>query len=262
MLWVGCGPATEPVPEDLEGLLHHLWQVRESASDATLHAALVNLDAAVGGGVPESPLAGRTDPLTAEEQAVAVLDHPVTPDPQRAPGMTLVSPFPCHLQIAADILTTADQAEIYGEFESYQRTHLDDIDAWLAHDQDQTRWEVDYAITIPFDLTVAAHLRGGARWVPDLGDPALSPHGAFFLVWANLTEPGEMLSGEGDFAQDYRVEVYYTPEPGMVVHVEALWRQMQVGLVDTDNDAILGLILDAIIDLDETTGEICADWGG
>ena len=79
------------------------------------------------------------------------------------------------------------------------------------------------------------------------------------LLWANLTEPATFTSGEGDFDQDYRIEVYYPPSEGRVVHVEALWRQMQAGFVDTDIDAIQDLILEAILDIDAAVGNDCVD---
>ncbi len=258
-LLVSCGPEVEPVPEDLETLFHFLWSERHTASDEVLHAALLNLDLHVDGASMEVPLLGRTEPLTAAEQALADLEHAEVPDPTRAVGMTLVNTMTCDLDTASYYLTMAAQDSLYDGFDAYERVFDGDWEAWLDREFTQLDWEVTYSVSIPIDLVYVAHLSGGVRWVPALEDSEDSPFGPFFLLWAYLTEPATFTSGEGDFDQDYRIEVYYQPTEGRVVHVEALWRQMQAGLVDTDSEVIQDLILDAILDIDAGVGGYCVD---
>jgi len=250
LLAVACTSPGEPVPEDLEGLLHYLWAERLEGDDEDLATAVANLDAVVGGSTLATPLTGRTEALTDEELATADLDREV--DPSEAVGMTLVNPFACELDVAAELLVTADQDDFYDTFEDYERRHLDDVDAWLDGELATIAWEVTYAVSIPLGSDYTADLAGGARRVGvDV------ERGDFVLSWGVLTEPATFDNDEDVFDQDYRIELFYAPVAGTVVHAEALWRHMEAGFVDTDDDVMQDLILDGILDWDATTAEWC-----
>ena len=102
LLVLACTTPGDPVPEDLEGLFHYLWAERLAGSDEDLATAVANVDALVEAATLETPFTGRTEPLTDEEILTAGLDREV--DPVEAVGMTLVNPFACELDVAAELL--------------------------------------------------------------------------------------------------------------------------------------------------------------
>ena len=74
----------EPAPEDLDGLLHYLWENGRTGDDAQLAEAIENLDAAVGDFTETTD--GVVSRLSTEE---ADLVSPRGPfDPANAAGIT------------------------------------------------------------------------------------------------------------------------------------------------------------------------------
>ncbi|MBW1881289.1 MAG: hypothetical protein JRJ84_23285 [Deltaproteobacteria bacterium] len=244
----GCR-GVNPAPEDLEGLLHYLWEKYPEGSDAELVDALDNLHLAIGGADLEDTLDGSTAPLTDEEVALAGLDREV--DPTETAGLFIVDPFPCDVDTAEAILISTEQDVLYDVFDDYERTYTTDLDAYLERETSTLLWEVTYTTTIPMAGPYTADLAGGVRRIPHrtLGD--------FLLIRSVLVEPAEFEHQDPVFDQDYRIELFYGPRDGTVIHVEALWRNMHAGLANTDSAAVQRFILNSLEDWDDQTAHWC-----
>jgi len=244
----GCR-GVDPAPEDLEGLLHYLWQKYPEGSDAELVDALENLDLAVDGAELEDTLDGATALLTDEEVALAGLDREV--DPSETAGVFIVDPFPCDIDTAETILISTEQDVLYDVFDDYERQYTTDLDAYLDRETPRLLWEVTYTTTIPLAGPYTADLAGGVWRIPD------SPFGDFLLTRSVLVEPAVFERSDGVFDQDYRIELYYGPRDGTVIHVEALWRHMHAGLANTDSESVQRFILNSLEDWDDQTADWC-----
>jgi hypothetical protein len=241
----------DPAPEDLEGLLHYLWNKYPEGSDAELVDALENLHLAIGGADLEDTLDGGTESLTTEEVALAGLDREV--DPSEAVGLYIADPFPCDLDTAEAILISTEQDVLYDVFDDYERHYTTDLDAYLERQSATLLWEVTYTTSIPLAGPYTAELDAGVRRIED------SPLGDFLLTRSVLVEPAEFDDPGPVFDQDYRIELYYAPRSGTVIHVEALWRNMHAGLANTDSEAVQRFILNSLEDWDDQTAQWCED---
>lgn len=250
----GCRAVPE-APEDLDGLLHYLWQNVVDGGDDEIAQGVVNLHVAVDGAALTEITDGQATELTADEVAWLELDREV--DPSEASGVHMISPLTCDLETVDDIVTALEQGEMYDTFDAYERQYTSDAGDYHDRSSPTLTWTVEYSVTVPLAGSYTANLDAGARWVPTLDD-TLSPHGPVLITWSTLPEPAVFDTGDGVFDQDYRVEVYYEPEPGKVVHTEALWRHMEAGVVSMSNESIQRMVLNGFADWDAQTDVLCA----
>lgn len=249
----GCRAVPE-APESLDGLLHYFWQTVVDGGDDEIAQGVVNLNEAVDGDGLTEITDGQATQLTADEVAWLELDREV--DPTEASGIHMISPLTCDLETVDDIVTALPQGEMYDTFDEYERRYTSDAGDYHDRSVPTLTWTVDYTVTVPLAGTYTATLDAGARWVPTLDD-TLSPHGPVLITWSTLPEPAVFDGGEGVFDQDYRVEVYHEPEPGKVVHTEALWRYMEAGVVSMSNESIQRMVLNGFADWDAQTVALC-----
>jgi len=214
----------------------------------------VNLHQAVDGDALAEIADGKVTPLTADEVVWLGLDRQV--EPAEASGIHMVSPLTCGLETVDDIVTALEQGEMYDTFDEYERQYTSDAADYHARSVPTLSWTVEYSVTVPLAGSYTANLDAGARWVPSQGD-TLSPFGPVLVTWSTLPEPAVFDTGDGVFDQDYRVEVYYEPESGKVVHTEALWRYMEAGVVSMSNEDIQRMVLNGFADWDEQTMVLC-----
>ena len=243
---LGCRPV-EPAPEDVDGLLHELWASWEDPDPERLSAIVANLEAALG--PLEEPADGEVSDLSREEIAAAT-DRDV--DPAAASGVWIATGFPCTPRALEAIVTYPDQDRLYDIFDSYERTFSSGRAAFLDARSDALDWEVVYGATVPIGVGYTAVLDAGARRID-------SEAGWLLLTRSVLREPATFDNEDAVFDQDWRIELYWAPEPGRVVHVEGLWRHMDAGAVDTDNETVRRLILNSLADWDATTASWCAE---
>ncbi len=250
----GCRAVPE-APEDLDGLLHYFWETVVEGEDDEIAVGVVNLHEAVDGDTLEEITDGQATSLTTDEVAWLGLDREV--DPSLASGIHMISPLSCDLETVDDIVTALEQGEMYDTFDAYERQYTSDAGDYHDRSVPTLTWTVDYSVTVPLAGSYTATLDAGARWVPTLDD-TLSPHGPVLITWSTLPDPAVFDSGDGIFDQDYRVEVYHEPEPGKVVHTEALWRHMEAGVVSMTNESIQRMVLNGFADWDAQTDVLCA----
>ncbi len=249
MIWLLLACA-EPksAPRDLDTLLHDAWAHYGAEDDDALAqdmrdlAALIDEDAL--------PLEGTVTDLTADEVAAAGL---AGPDPEPARGMYTVGFVDCTPEEMERILIAQDQMTLYPEnYLAYERTYTSDRDAYEARDTHHLSWETAYTVEIPVLATYDAVVLGGAHWTPD-GDAG--PH---LFSRTAMPEPAVAVQDNVVFDVDYQIEAFYPSGDGMV-HAFGMWRHIEFGDLDTEDDGTVALILDGLHGWDEDTTAICAE---
>lgn len=247
MLWMvalfGCR-GVEPAPEDLDGLAHYFWQNPED--DAALAEATEQLHEVVGAALEETT-DGVLSRLTAEE---AALVDSVDDDPAQAAGIFMVNLMSgCGIDDLERVLTALDQDEARdGTYEAYERTYTSDDAAYFAREVPQISWDIELEATIVFS-TYESALSGTLRRVEtDVGTLL------FQRTW--FKEPA-VFSGSNRWEQDYQMEVYYERAPGEIVHLYAMWRELEVAGFSSEGEGIQRTVLNGMADWDDDTLELC-----
>ncbi len=252
---IGCRAVPE-APEDVDGLMHHFWQEVGEGEDGDIAQGVINLHAAIDGSSLDEVVDGQVSHLDADEVALVGSDA----DPAEAPGIYMVDPIACDLETVDDIVIALEQGELYDTFDAYERSYTSDEAAYSDREVLTLTWTVQYSVTVPLAGSYTADLTSGARWVPAIDD-TLSPFGPLLITWSTLAGPAEVDTADGVFDQDYRVEVYWEPEAGRVLHAEAIWRHMDIGVMSFESEDIQRLVLNGLVDWDAQTEVICADGG-
>ncbi len=245
---LACKPV-EPAPDDLETLFHWMWAGFEDEEDARLREGGVNLEALVS-----EALTGSLEDLTPDEQSVVELDAPA--DPAEATGIFLAGELLCDMATLESIVIDLDQLALYPDaYDTYERTYLDDADAYLDRAAPMLGWETNYTTTPPIGAPYSERLYGGVRWVP-AGDEG----GALLLARVWMPEPAVFESGSARFEQDYQIEAYVERSDGVLVHAYAIWREFDLGAgLDMENEGVQRLTLDSLGDWDRATEQRCAE---
>lgn len=259
LLTVSACKKVEAAPEDVDGLLHFLWQNVELGEDEQLAEGVANLHVALDGGTRDEVTDGTVSRLVDAE----VEPLGVTRDPALAAGIFIGNVIACDLPMVAEIVTHPDQDELYkGVYESYERTYRGDIGRFLAGDPDELEWSLDYGAEILGSSytghTEALLRRIDASTLPDLDLPFSEAYLArFFAPEAAVFEEGS----EKTFEQDYQFEVYWD-RGGETLHAYAMWRQADWGVGFTsEEEGVQRILLNGMAAWDTDTEKICEDGG-
>ena len=237
----------DPAPEDLDGLVHYFWQ--HPADDEALAEGTLQLHAAVGADL-EDTTDGVLSRLTDEE--VALVDG-VDDDPAQAAGIYMVNRFACDFDVLEQLLVATDQAEQRrGTYESYERTYTSDAEAYLAGTVPELTWDISLEATVVLS-TYSSELSGGIRRVDTEAGRML-----FARTW--FREPASFRNNN-TWDQDYQMEVYYERAPGDIVHLYAMWRELEVSGFSSESESIQRSVLNGMADWDRDTEDLCAEAG-
>ena len=236
--------SVDPAPEDLDGLVHWLWDHHADEDDPGFEEALANLHTALD--PLEQSLTGDLTDLSAEQT-----DGYSEEDPALARGLMLANPFSCTLTDLAPILYALDQDTQYPDaYTDYDRRYTSDLDAFTSGEVDRITWEVTASAEM-MAVAYSEDLIGGLREIPeDLGGPAL-------VAWTWIPEPAVFEDDSRSWSQDYQVEAWIEPVPGELWHVYGFWRQLELGGLDMDNDGVASTTLDGMADWDDQTEALC-----
>lgn len=249
---MGC-KKVEPAPKELDDLLHFFLVEAESASDETMAEAFVNLDKAVDGGDLEEHWDGSVSDLTDDEVADFA---PAGVTAANAAGIFLVNKIDCGMARMAELVTAKNQIELYGTYDDFSREWVSDVEAFRTKDEPTGTWEDDFTVTV-LGITYDALTNGDGRWIPDLGDEE-SPFGATLVTRRIMPEPAVFENDRDVYNQDYRTEVYYARDGG-VVHVAAMWREASFAGFDSDNEGIQRTVLNGMKDWDDDSEAACGN---
>ena len=244
----------EPAPKELDDLLHWFFTEHETAEDETVAEAFRNLDAAVDGATLEEHWDGSMTALTAEE--VGDLG-PNGTNPANAAGIFLVNPVACTLKQMERLLADRDQIELYGTYETYERTWVSDVPAWLDRDEDMAEWDEHFTVSI-LGIEYEADTIGLARRVPTLDDEQ-SPWGPTVFTRRTMPARATFQNDRDYYDQDYRTEMYYERSNGTVVHVAAMWREASFAGLESSEEGTQRLVLNGMKDWDDDSEAACAE---
>jgi hypothetical protein len=57
--------------------------------------------------------------------------------------------------------------------------------------------------------------------------------------------------------QDYQIDLFYERAPGEVIHMFAVWRQMNVGTLSTNDDILVNIMLANFVEWDQEFSKLC-----
>ena len=252
--FVGCSEPIESNP-DLGSVVEWAFSKHDSASDADIVSRMVALDKLVAKSKADGslPLQDRIKTLTAADLDGIHLTNPV--DPARALGLVVISEVTCTLDQIEKLVIARNQSEIYPQiFNSYTRTYLSSSDDYLARKAPTLGFTIAYTATVG-GTRVDAQLLGDERYVP-VANPLRG--GAVLLVRFYQPQAAVVHGGAGDsWNQDYETDIYYEREPGLVVHVTALWSEFKLGSSTPENDVVAAFTMGSLVDTDTRTGKVC-----
>ena len=219
LLLLAC---SEPLPDDADGRMHAAWDAWQAGDDRTL-AQAISLMAETDG-------EGELTPLT------------------ETPGVMLVNPLPgCTLEQVEELVIALNQEDFFDVFNHYDREYTSSLEAW-KEDREPLTWRSDYGFTVPLSGSAEATLLGEMR-APEED----------MRVAVNVLAGPAVWENEGPvFDEDFRIEGW-TLRDGVVVHVEGLWRHMDAGAYNTENDAVRDLVLNGLYDWDQQIVTHCED---
>lgn len=248
--------AVDPAPADLDALLHYVWDQYDAGTDEQLAEAIVNLDAAVGGGTLVEAFDGSLSRLASEQaEAVGVSDR----DPAAAPGVFLVNTFDCGFDTLEALLSYAAQDELHdGVYAAYSRRFDTPRADWLGAPAGVLSYEVDYTAKL-LGVEYTATTLGALRRVPE--GEGLTPWGRAIAQRVVLPQPADFGGSGGKLMdQDYQLELYWERGDGRVMHAYGLWRQAEYGAgVSMEDEGSQRLLLNGLLDWDDETAESCAE---
>ncbi len=266
-----CKPVDE-APPDLDALLHTAWQLYPDGEDTELAAAmadvvrLANLDE-----LQDQAVDGRQSPLGAEELDLVDLFAPPDddgswsrPDPALAAPIFLFNLFDCTRQQLEPVLYALDQNAQYEAYDSYSRTYTSELTDFAQGSSSFISWEAESQASNLATGSYSQLLLGGLRRVPP---PALEdddPVGSLITDDAVLARTWIPFPAHTDrdairFEQDYQIEAYIPVTEGRMLHLYGVWRQLDLGGLGTlEGDGVARIVLNNLVDWDDTTEALCA----
>ena len=250
----GCITITN-APEDLEIAVKSYWQDYEKASDGDVAEATRTVDAIVqplrtSGQFPTTGRIGKLEQADLGE--VGMKDKG---DASSAQGIMIATEIGCTLDQIERILIAKNQTELYPEvYTSYDRTYAASADDYLARKATTFSWSTHYSATVAsssYDVTVLS----GVRRIPDLGKEK-TPFGSVLLSRTYWPAPAHVVNEGKSWKQDYQMEAYYETEPGKVIHLYGVWREIDMGY-SMASDSIVKFMLNSMLEWDDRTTELC-----
>jgi hypothetical protein len=237
----------EPVPEELDALVHYLWAEMASGEDEQILAAVDNLATAVDADtLDEAILEGEVSDLTADE--IAFIDRSDA-DPADATGLLLADRVACSQRGFERIIAHPDQDELYvGVYDSYERYEMTSKKDFLDGTTQEMTWKLRYSSSV----IGAAYTVNSSTLVRRIDEVV--------LVRAHMLEPATFDNEDSNnfLTQDYHLEIYW-PGEGDLNHVYGLWKDTKMLGLEDEDESVQRITLDKMLQWDEGTGELCAE---
>lgn len=259
LTFAGCMAACsrpDPAPADLDGVLHFLWDGWDETSEKSMAEAIGNLDAELvaldeaGDGLPYK--GAQTRLTTPQIEGLTFTGD--TPDPALANGFFVATEMDCSAAEIDEVFSALNQDELHpGTYDLYERTYTSDEAAYRARETDRLTWDVEIHAS-PAGFDYVEFIKGGTRWIEG------APGGDGIVARTWLIEPATEEDNNRSFDQDYQLDVYYERADGAMVHIWAMWRQIDMGtLGDQDSAALIAVTLSNGQGWDEDTEALCAE---
>lgn len=260
-----CRPV-EPAPEDLSGLMERGWFAFHTEDELDVAVVIDAIDDLIDvDALSDGYQDGRQGPFTAEAQALVSLRAPddddgtwTMPDPAAATPLFFLNRYACDFEQLERILVAEEQKELYELYDAYERTFIGSKQDYLAGEVDALTWtgSIDTQVfpvgdyTYVFETSIRRHLIEGDH-------PSAGQHAA--LVRTFIPVPVIWRTENRNYPQDYQIEIY-VPYEGDIVHVYAIWRQMELGSIgDMNGDVVARTTLVTFRQWDDKTEDLCAE---
>lgn len=252
LVFLGACRNVEPAPEDLDSLMHFVWQQLDEGTDEALNDAVLNLHDAIDGDALSDVLEGQVSYLSEEE--VAYIGRDV--DPGTATGVLLADRITCTMSQLEQVLGYAAQDELYtGVYDAYDRDLDPSMPDFLAGTTDRTGWDVTYTSAV-LGATYTVDSQSLMRRITEVQ----TPDGPATLVRAHMVNPASFENPDTNsfLDQDYHLEIYW-PHDGEVLHVYALWKDIRMLGFEDEGEQTQRITLNNLADWDEGTGTLCQE---
>lgn len=252
-----CACRVSEAPESVDALARWYWVNYEDLTDEDVLDGVQNLDAEVLilDGKDKMPLKAKLEDLQASE--IAHLPLPPGTNPTLAQGLVVVTVMPCTLAQIESIFIGDNFAKDFPDvYDSYQRDYETSVEDYLSRETLELSWKTTYQASLLGDR-YTAEILGEARWVPDQ-DREEGPKGPALLGRSVLMTPATFdPSSNKSLPQDYQIDLFYERSPGEVIHMFAVWRQMNVGTLSTDDDILVNIMLANFVEWDQEFSKLC-----
>ncbi|MCC6807431.1 MAG: hypothetical protein IT381_08405 [Deltaproteobacteria bacterium] len=242
----------ERAPATVDELVRATWTVFDK-TPADIAAFATNAHEVLKGDTRKTtPARGRVKSLSDTDLAAFVV---ATKNPPKARGIYVYDRLDCTIAEIENLATAPNQKELFpGLYDDYTREYFSDRDAFLAGAMNR----LQYATTLK--ASVVGNQYTSVATVEALRVPAPDaetiPTGPMLMLRQFLPGAAEF-RGDGDFQQDYQVELFYPIPDGTTMHLYGVWREMRVGTFSADDDVTMTLILDGLIDYDKRMEKHC-----
>jgi hypothetical protein len=280
ILWLAAGCARPPeAPEGLDNSLRFLFQSFYGSDDevAAGLSGLVGWYDTEGHALIDQPAnidnvnAYELDPL--RPQDVAELRPRPAPNPKGAVGVVAVAELPCRWKRAEDLLVRPDQADVFADFDWYDRSYMNSRKAFedaraaddfpavrapLERDERASMPEVllvtenqtagtEMGVTIEFDLHM--HARHGRFTVLDEEVRA-----SLFVTW--LPERASAEGGANSMEQSYTFEL--DMERGnRTLWVYGSWSEVDTSVFESDSAVLQAVSVNKAQGTAQRMADIC-----
>ncbi|MGC6491511.1 MAG: hypothetical protein ACON5B_01610 [Myxococcota bacterium] len=256
----GCKPY-EPVPAEFDALVHRAWELWDVGSAEDMEA-LASAFTTVAPTHPASdgPLRGSMARLTPAQRDVVPLEpRPLAdgtvglPDPADAAPMLVLNRFECTMAQFEPTVYHLAQDEIFGFYDSYDRTYTSSLEDYLSGVNDRITWDVELEATVTLAGSYTETLSGGLR-------RAETAEGTLFLTRTWIPRPAVWASENKSFDQDYQINLYMQETDDSIVHLQGVWRHLDLGaLGTTESEFVVNTLMSSSIDWDRDTEKLCAE---
>ncbi len=253
LLAAACVPTRAPAPEDLDGLLHFLYQNHEDPEAVV--DGLTNLGEwlEVEGRTEEAREGWRVTPLT--EEVVADVDRPPG-DLDEAQGVAVaaVSPFSIEAHAAAIVL----EDQIYtdpGSYDRYVRHLVEGDPAAFTDAAGHVRTENDIDKTT-VNVTIPYWLYKDFQWV-DLDDGRRA-----ILSRSWIAEGSCGQQGNNCLHQSYSVDLWYADTAEDTLRLTSTWNDVE-SVIDAflTEDQKVAVAVNGMLAIFESTDDFLEDEG-
>ena len=253
-LALGC-KKVEPAPKALDRLFPYFFTEIDQGADEDLAFGIRELHRVMQVEDVEETMDGSISTLTRSELEVVGLEDK---NPDNAHGVYMVNKVSCSFDQLERILYHKNQDDLYeGVYDRYDRTFTSSKEAYVARDETELTWDVDYDATI-LGKSYTSLVKGKLRFVPNLGDDE-TPHGSFLVARAYIPRPADFERGNTTLAQDYQIEMFYRLGGGEILHAYGIWREADFGGgITSADEGSQRLLLNELANWDEDTEALCA----
>ena len=245
ILGLGCltaaGCKTPPeAPEDLDEAIHYFWTDWQTATNEELAVAVGALDTMIDHeALDKGRIDGLPTYLSEEEANLVPTEHEL--DPTTAHPLFMIHRVRCDIEQLDRVLYHLDQQDLFGAYDRYDRQYTKDLAAYQARTASELEWEIELDATLPVSVRYTEFLIGGLRWMPptDIEGAGPAADNPVILDRTWMTKPSVFENPAKTFDQDFQLEVWYVGDDGDIVHLIALWRDLDLGAGFNSGDALV-----------------------